>query len=508
MLINCPICSTAIEVDENHAGLKGRCVQCNAKFIIPSGPDQEIEILEIGQKPEEAVVNEAPETSSPPVLKMPAAPAYAPPKPVVIKKSGSPMGMLVLVVLIALCGIGFYLVKSGKMIQISSGDAEGNKTVVTKKIYVQASGKNSKDDKKVIAEESSSSLDVNKPFALPDSIDETFELSDENKERALKFLISEEFQKRESVYDSFRELGDRFKETYEKLLTQARSQKLVSFKETLSELSNYKETSDSFENDFQAWKDAASAGVKLVMTKWKEQDAENFKQNIGAMNDAVKSAEDRYQVLSKAFKGQQFEENDALNNFVDLFNEFETEIAWSKGEDSSESVVLADLVEEIKNQDAVSNVADGSLDDIKLFIETNEAILNYNDQVNWGTSLYKKLLLQMNQKRVALGFTALKINEQLTNASEMHSGDMHFQEFYSHKSFDGSSYADRAKSAGFVGKVYGEFLYRASVDPISAFNSWWITDTQRIMMLDKETNAIGVGRAENYWTVNIGKLGG
>ena len=164
------------------------------------------------------------------------------------------------------------------------------------------------------------------------------------------------------------------------------------------------------------------------------------------MNDAVKSAEDRYQVLSKAFKGQQFEENDALNNFVDLFNEFETEIAWSKGEDSSESVVLADLVEEIKNQDAVSNVADGSLDDIKLFIETNEAILNYNDQVNWGTSLYKKLLLQMNQKRVALGFTALKINEQLTNASEMHSGDMHFQEFYSHKSFDGSSYADRAKS--------------------------------------------------------------
>ena len=114
----------------------------------------------------------------------------------------------------------------------------------------------------------------------------------------------------------------------------------------------------------------------------------------------------------------------------------------------------------------------------------------------------------MNQKRVALGFTALKINEQLTNASEMHSGDMHFQEFFSHKSFDGSSYADRAKSAGFVGKVYGEFLYRASVDPISAFNAWWITDTQRIMMLDKETNAIGVGRAENYWTVNIGKLGG
>ena len=324
MLINCPICSTAIEVNEDHAGLKGRCVQCNAKFIIPSGPDQEIEILEVGQMPEEAVVNESPETSSPPVLKMPAAPAYTPPKTVVIKKSGSPMGMLVLVVLIALCGIGFYLVKSGKMIQISSGDADGNKTVVTKKIYVQASGKNSKDDKKAIVEQQASSLDENTPFELPDSTDETFELSDRNKERALKFLVSEEFQKRESVYDSFRELGDRFKETYEKLLAQARSQKLVSLKEELSELSNSKETSDSFENDFQAWKDAANIGAKLVMTKWKEKDAENFKQNIVEMNDAVKSAEDRYQALSKAFKGQQFEENDSLNDFVDLFNELET----------------------------------------------------------------------------------------------------------------------------------------------------------------------------------------
>ena len=174
-----------------------------------------------------------------------------------------------------------------------------------------------------------------------------------------------------------------------------------------------------------------------------------------------------------------FKDEIGINNFdldfVDLFNELETEIAWSKGEDSSESIVLTDIIEEIQNQDAGSNVAGGNLDDIKLFIETNEAILNYNDQVNWGTTLYKKLLSQMNQKRVALGFTALKINEQLTNASEMHSGDMHFQEFFSHKSFDGSSYADRAKSAGFVGKVYGEFLYRASVDPISAFNAWWIT---------------------------------
>ena len=155
------------------------------------------------------------------------------------------------------------------------------------------------------------------------------------------------------------------------------------------------------------------------------------------------------------------------------------------------------------------NGGDGAGDDlksIKIFVESNRAILNFNDQVNWGTSLYKKLLSEINQKRIALGFNALKINEKLTTASEMHSGDMHFQEFFSHKSFDGAGYADRAKRAGFEGKVFGEFLYRASPDPISAFNYWWTVDSQRIMMLNKETDTIGVGRAENYWTVNIGKL--
>ena len=99
MQINCPVCSTAIEVNEEHAGRKGRCISCSTKFIIPSSSDQEIQILELGEKPEPAVAPS--QNNAPPVLKMPAAPSYAPPKPVVIKKSGSPMGLLVLVVLIA-----------------------------------------------------------------------------------------------------------------------------------------------------------------------------------------------------------------------------------------------------------------------------------------------------------------------------------------------------------------------------------------------------------------------
>ncbi len=507
MQINCPVCSTAIEVNEEHAGHKGRCISCSTKFIIPSSFDQEIQILELGEKPEPAVAPS--QNNSPPVLKMPAAPAYTPPKPVVIKKSGSPMGLLVLVVLIAVCGVGFYLVKSGKMIQISNGDANANKTVVTKKIIVQSSGKKETDEKQSADGKQSTDLDENVPFKLPGSIDDNFEITEENKSRALAFLMSGEIRKRESVYDAFRELGERFKETYEQLLVKARTERLSELEKEITQLSDSEQISDALENDFQSWKDAANNGLKLAMTKWKEKDPTGYKQKVLETNEAVKRAEELYLVLSEAFEGKQFDNNDSLKGFVVLFNELDSEIAWSKGEDSTLELKLSNIIEEINNKKEKVNGGDGAGDDlksIKIFVESNRAILNFNEQVNWGTSLYKKLLLEINQKRIALGFNALKINEQLTTASEMHSGDMHFQEFFSHKSFDGAGYADRAKRAGFEGKVFGEFLYRASPDPISAFNYWWTVDSQRIMMLNKETDTIGVGRAENYWTVNIGKL--
>ncbi|MFP6874304.1 MAG: hypothetical protein VCA55_12455, partial [Verrucomicrobiales bacterium] len=49
MKIHCPICSTGIEVEEAHAGNKGRCMNCGSKFIIPVAPDEPVEILERGE---------------------------------------------------------------------------------------------------------------------------------------------------------------------------------------------------------------------------------------------------------------------------------------------------------------------------------------------------------------------------------------------------------------------------------------------------------------------------
>ncbi len=54
MRISCPICDTGFNVAEKQVGQKGLCPKCSTKFIIPSDPDDDIEILAEGEFPEES----------------------------------------------------------------------------------------------------------------------------------------------------------------------------------------------------------------------------------------------------------------------------------------------------------------------------------------------------------------------------------------------------------------------------------------------------------------------
>ena len=75
MRINCPVCSTSIEVSEAHVGKKGRCTNCSSKFIIPDLPEAEYEILERGEIPAGNSVEKKSATLQLPAGKKPARPA-------------------------------------------------------------------------------------------------------------------------------------------------------------------------------------------------------------------------------------------------------------------------------------------------------------------------------------------------------------------------------------------------------------------------------------------------
>ena len=528
MQIHCPICSTSIDVSQDHAGHKGRCLNCGTKFIIPEDPDGNIEILERGETPQiqsgtdssaESMegnegVGRAPTLNAPalnaPALNAPAASSYTAVRPRYQKKSGSPMGFLFIVVLILAAGSGLYFHLSGKKITISENDGKTVDQRADKKIV--------KVPTKVTEEKVQNSDQVTDPdltesavpFKVPLSDEEDFEFTDEARARSLEFLASTDQEKRESVYTAFRSLGDNYKETYEGLLTKIRNKHLISLNEKSSAIKKAQVVPDDIKNAYEEWKSAAASGLKLVMTKWRETSPEEYKAKYLEMDEIVKNAESLYAVMVKAMEVPQGSEDESFQELVDLISELDYEIAWSLGEDDFSASEINDLLNEAKSLAGEKDLVDslsGELGEVQSIYLANVEIENYNNKLNWGTSAYKKLVQQINKKRISLGLGALRLDQTLTMASEVHSGDMHFQNYYSHRSADGTTYVERAKSAGFNGKSTGECLFRSSADPDAAYKSWWYNDSQRLILLSTNSNAVGVGNAQNYWTLNTGETG-
>lgn len=524
MQIHCPICSTSIDVSEDHAGHKGRCVNCSTKFIIPDEPEGNIEILEKGEtvlaqseseSSAESMEQGESESRAPalnvPALNVPASRSYTAVRPQFHKKSGSPMGFIFIVVLVVAAGAGGYFYLSGKKITIADANGDGEKVekkaaekVV--KVPIKAPNKESGNSEEVNAPEVSESA---VPFKVPLSEDELFEFTDEARDRSLEFLASNDQEKRESVYTAFRALGDNYKETYEGLLRQIRNKHLITLNDKSSAIKKSKVVPDDIKNAYQGWKDVSTAGLKLVMTKWRETEPEEYKAKYLEMDKIVQNAEGLYLEMVKAMEVPQGSEDESFQELVDLISELDYEISWSLGEDDFSASEMSDLLNEAKSLAGEKDLVDslsGELGKMQSVYLSNVKIEAHNAQLNWGTSAYKKLVQQINIRRVSLGLGALRLDQTLTVASEVHSGDMHFQNYYSHRSADGTTYLERAKSAGFSGKSTGECLFRSSADPDAAYKSWWYNDSQRSIMFSASSNAVGVGNAQNYWTLNTGEI--
>ena len=526
MQIHCPICSTSIDVSQDHAGHKGRCLNCSTKFIIPEDPDGNIEILERGETPQvqsgtdspaesmegDDVVGSAPALNAPvlnaPALNAPATRTYTAVRPRYQKKSGSPMGFLFIVVLILAAGAGLYFHLSGKKITISDNNGKTVDQKADKKVLkvpaIVTEEKVQNPDQVTDPDLTESAV----PFKVPLSDEEDFEFTDEARARSLEFLSSTDQEKRESVYTAFRSLGDNYKETYEGLLTKIRDKHLLSLNEKSSAIKKAQVVPDDIKNAYQEWKSVATAGLKLVMTKWRESSPDEYKAKYLEMDKIVKNAESLYGVMVKAMEVPQGSDDESFQELIDLISELDYEIAWSLGEDDFSASGINDLLNEAKSLAGEKDLVDslsGELGEMQSIYLDNVEIENHNNKLNWGTSAYKKLVQQINNRRISLGLGALRLDQTLTMASEVHSGDMHFQNYYSHRSADGTTYAERAKSAGFNGKSTGECLFRSSADPDAAYKAWWYNDSQRLILFSTNSNAVGVGNAQNYWTLNTGQ---
>jgi hypothetical protein len=525
----CPICSTHIEAEGVEAGDKCRCMSCEAKFIIPENRNTAIEILERGKSsvqkdaPRMKVATSTSKSAATPASaealasesKSAATPASKEDKELKVPATGSGAMRTIVVHAPRKKGGGAMvwgvIVLTGAAVfgymKFMGGDGESDqnavakdKSPVVKRVDVPP---------RPVAPQSPAegeNLDDSIPFDTSLAEIGTFELTEKKKQRGLDFLKSGNLITREAAYTAFRSLGDEYKDAYAELLGQARAHYLALLGEKAEKLSSGRQAPPDFENGHSAWKVAADAALEMIRTNWRTTAPDDYRAKHQEMEGSLEKARELYSALLPTLKGSGGQAIDSLQEIAGVFTELAIELAWCAGEEAPQTDI-AKLVAEARGSDGKEDAPDTLLGRVRVEFAASDAIGKLNDSLNRGTAGYRSFAALLNERRVALGLKSLRLEGTLTAASESHSGDMLFQNYFAHNSTDGSKPGVRAKAAGFAGRLTGACIYRRSPDVQAAYKAWWLTPGFRAAMYSSDPDVIGLGNAENYWTLNIGTSG-
>lgn len=99
----------------------------------------------------------------------------------------------------------------------------------------------------------------------------------------------------------------------------------------------------------------------------------------------------------------------------------------------------------------------------------------------------------------------LEWDYELERAAIAHSIDMNEQNYFSHTSLDGASFADRINGTNYTGKPTGENIAVGYKNEEDVFNGWKNSPGHCKNMMNSGHTDISVGRSADYWTMNFGK---
>ena len=116
----------------------------------------------------------------------------------------------------------------------------------------------------------------------------------------------------------------------------------------------------------------------------------------------------------------------------------------------------------------------------------------------------KKVLALTNAARKKAGCKPLKANKRLALAARRHSKDMAVNDYFSHTSQNGASFADRIKRAGYKGAPAAENIAYGYPSAKAVVNGWLNSPGHRANMLNCKIKSLGVGKYQRHWTQNFG----
>jgi hypothetical protein len=127
----------------------------------------------------------------------------------------------------------------------------------------------------------------------------------------------------------------------------------------------------------------------------------------------------------------------------------------------------------------------------------------------------EEMLGLVNALRVDNGRAPVVLNTELNLAAFDHSYDMASNNYFSHTGLNGSTFSQRAITAGYTGSPRGENIAAGNSLVVNTFNQWVNSTGHLNNMLNSGVDEMGIGHATyngstytHYWTQIFGKGSG
>ena len=105
----------------------------------------------------------------------------------------------------------------------------------------------------------------------------------------------------------------------------------------------------------------------------------------------------------------------------------------------------------------------------------------------------------VNAARADAGCGALQIDGRIVDAAQAHSDDMAANDYFSHDSLDGRSFADRVRAAGYPSPG-GENIAQGQRSAQAVHDAWMNSSGHRANILNCGFTTIGIGLHQGSWT--------
>lgn len=139
-------------------------------------------------------------------------------------------------------------------------------------------------------------------------------------------------------------------------------------------------------------------------------------------------------------------------------------------------------------------------------IRATHTVISYTNQYS---SILPEALCLINEEREKQGFERLSWESRLQEASSLHAYDMARNNYFDHRSLDGSLPQDRIEAAGYTQfSLIGENVALGQRTPERAFNAWLASENHRNNILDPVFRDTGLGMMKGksgaYWVQTFG----